>query len=485
MAHEPVAHQRSGGGGSQTTLRPPSAADAAPVDRAPALPRDVIAAIATASGRAGIGVVRISGPDLSRIVSGVVGRALEPRVATLATFNGAHGETLDEGLALFFPAPASYTGETVLELHGHGGAAVLSLLLGRCLDLGARLAEPGEFTKRAFLNGKLDLAQAEGVADLIEASTATAARAAARSLSGVFSREIRAAVDELIELRAFTEATLDFPDEDIDFIRAADAAGRLSALRARLAGVVERARQGSLLREGLGVVLIGQPNVGKSSLLNQLVGDEIAIVTPVPGTTRDAIRGSIEIGGIPLHVIDTAGLRPTTDAVERIGIQRTRDQIERADIALIVTDAREPGHPADEAIAREISPVLPRIVVRNKIDLAGLEATSTRGESGVTVALSAKTGAGIELLRQAILEIVGVHDDMEGTFLARERHLRALAEAGARLDGAAAQLAQVAPALELFAEELRQAQEALATITGEYSADDLLGEIFGRFCIGK
>ena len=482
MAHEPVAHAGSGGGRGQAAL---SAAEASSGKSARPARTDVIAAIATAGGRAGIGVVRVSGPDLARIIDGIVGRKLEPRLATLASFKGADGATLDQGLALLFPAPASYTGETVLELHGHGGPAVLSLLLGRCLDLGARLAQPGEFTQRAFLNGKLDLAQAEGVADLIEAATATAARAAARSLSGVFSREIRGAVDELTELRAFTEATLDFPDEDIDFIRASDAAGKLAALRTRLADVVARARQGSLLREGLSVVLIGQPNVGKSSLLNQLVGDELAIVTPVPGTTRDAIRGSIEIDGIPLHVIDTAGLRPTTDAVEKIGIERTRSAIERANLALLVTDAREPRHSADQAILDGLASTVPRIVVRNKIDLAGLEATSTRAEGVATVALSAKTGAGIDLLKQAILELVGVHEDMEGTFLARERHLRALEDARSRLDAAAEHLAASAPPLELFAEELRQAQDALSAITGEFTADDLLGEIFGRFCIGK
>jgi tRNA modification GTPase len=453
--------------------------------KVPAPPSDIIAAIATAPGRAGIGVVRISGSDLSGIVAGVLGRELIARRATFATFRGTHGETLDQGLAILFPAPGSFTGETVLELHAHGGPAVLSLILGRCLDLGARLAEPGEFTKRAFLNGKLDLAQAEGVADLIEAATATAARAAARSLSGAFSSEIRSLVEDLIELRAFTEATLDFPEEDIDFIRAADAAGKLALLRERLAGIVARARQGSLLREGLSVVLVGQPNVGKSSLLNQLVGDELAIVTPVAGTTRDAIRGSVEIDGIPLHVIDTAGLRPTTDAVEKIGIERARAAIEAADLALIVTDAREPEHGADLAIAADLPKALPRIVVRNKIDLAGLEATSVLHGRAGTVALSAKTGAGVELLRQAILQLVGVHEDMEGAFLARERHIRALQDAALRLDAAATHLAASAPPLELFAEELRQAQTALSTITGEFTADDLLGEIFGRFCIGK
>ena len=314
------------------------------------LATELIAAIATPAGRGGIGIVRLSGPDLSRVIDGVVGRALKPRVATSANFVGAHGETLDQGLALYFPAPASYTGETVLELHGHGGPAVLAQILRRCLDLGARLAEPGEFTKRAFLNGKIDLAQAEGVADLIDAATATAARAAARSLSGAFSAEIRALVDRLTELRMFTEATLDFPDEDIEFMQRADAVGKLAGLRERLDSIAARSRQGSLLREGLDVVLIGQPNVGKSSLMNQLAGDDVAIVTPHAGTTRDAIRSSVEIRGIPLHIIDTAGLRESADPIERIGIERTWATIARADLALIVTDARESDQDADAAI---------------------------------------------------------------------------------------------------------------------------------------
>jgi tRNA modification GTPase len=448
-------------------------------------PAEIIAAVATPPGRGGIGIVRISGPDLAAIISGVLDRPLDPRVATFATFVGSRGEALDQGIALLFPAPASYTGETVLELQGHGGPAVLALVLGRCLDLGARLAEPGEFTKRAFLNGKLDLAQAEGVADLIEAATTTAARAAARSLTGDFSREIHAAVDALTELRMFTEATLDFPDEDIEFLRGADAAGKLAALRERLAAIIGRARQGSLLREGLGVVLIGQPNVGKSSLLNRLVGEDVAIVTPVPGTTRDSIRSSIEIRGIPLHIIDTAGLRPTADEVEKLGIERTLSAIERADLALIVTDAREPDHPADAAIAAKLPGSLPRIVVRNKIDLAR---TSARGDvtgRASEIWLSAKTGEGLQSLRDAILAAVGAREDMEGTFLARERHLSALRSADEHLAGAAAHLAGAPPPLELFAEELRLAQEALAGITGEFTADDLLGAIFSRFCIGK
>jgi tRNA modification GTPase len=448
-------------------------------------PPEAIAAIATPAGRGGIGVVRVSGPDLTRIVTGIVGRPLPPRVATVAAFLGAHGETLDQGLALLFPAPASYTGETVLELHGHGGAAVLALLLNRCLDLGARLAAPGEFTKRAFLNGKIDLAQAEGVADLIEAATTTAARAAVRSLTGAFSREIHLAVDALVELRMFTEATLDFPEEDIEFVRAADAAGKLAALRERLAALGARARQGSLLRVGLGVVLIGQPNVGKSSLLNQLVGEDVAIVTPVPGTTRDAIRSSIEIGGIPLHVIDTAGLHPTGDVVEKLGIERTWTAIAHADLALIVTDAREPDHPADDEIAARLPAELPRVIVRNKIDLAGLDPSAERKDGASLVLLSAKTGAGIDLLRAAILAAVGAGADMEGSFLARERHLQALRAAAAHLADAATHLEASTPPLELFAEELRLAQEALTAITGEFTADDLLGVIFSRFCIGK
>ncbi len=445
---------------------------------------DVIAAIATPPGRGGIGVVRVSGPDVSRVIDGVIGRALQPRLATLARFLDARGDVLDQGLALWFPAPASYTGEAVLELHGHGGPAVLGLILKRCLELGARLAQPGEFTKRAFLNDKLDLAQAEGVADLIDAATGTAARAAARSLSGAFSREVAAIVAALVDLRMFTEATLDFPEEDIDFIRAADAQGKLSALRERVAALTARSRQGGLLRDGLHVVLVGAPNVGKSSLLNQLVGDDVAIVTPHAGTTRDAIRSSVEIRGIPLHVIDTAGLRDAIDEVERIGIARTRTAIAGADLALIVTDVRE-AEASAAALTAQLPPALVRIVVRNKIDLTGDPPRRAAGGEGVSVWLSARTGAGIDLLKDAILDAAGAHEDMEGTFLARERHLLALDAASERLAAAAAHLAADSPPLELFAEELREAQVALSAISGKLSADDLLGEIFSRFCIGK
>ena len=446
---------------------------------------EVIAAIATPAGRGGIGIVRVSGPDLSRIIEGIVGRSLTPRVATATNFVGAHGETLDQGLALYFPAPASYTGETVLELHGHGGPAVLAQILRRCLGLGARLAEPGEFTKRAFLNGKIDLAQAEGVADLIDAATATAARAAARSLSGAFSAEVHSVVDGLTELRAFTEAALDFPDEDIEFMHAGDARGKLAGLRKRLDSIAARSRQGSLLREGLDVVLIGQPNVGKSSLLNQLAGDDVAIVTPHAGTTRDAIRSTVEIRGIPLHVIDTAGLRESDDPIERIGIERTWAATARADLALIVTDARDPDDGGDAAIVARLPDSLRRIVVRNKIDLANIEAKRSEAAGITEVWLSAKTGAGVELLRETMLAAAGAHEDMEGTFLARERHLHAIGAATESLGTAARHLATTPPALELFAEELRVAQQSLSTITGEVGADDLLGVIFSRFCIGK
>lgn len=455
---------------------------------------DTIAAIATPPGRGGVGVVRVSGAAVPAIIDGVVGRALVPRVATVATFRGQRGEALDRGLALFFPAPRSYTGEHVVELHGHGGPAVLRLVLARCVELGARLAEPGEFTLRAFLNGKLDLAQAEGVADVIDAATATAARAAARSLSGAFSREIRALVDALVLLRMVTEAALDFPEEDIDFVRAAEAEGKLAAIRTQLAQVLARSTQGALLREGLAVVLVGRPNVGKSSLLNRLAGDEIAIVTPIAGTTRDTVQSQIEIHGIPLTVIDTAGLRPTDDPIETIGIERTWAAVERANLVLVLVDAGVVGEgltEADGAILAKLPATLPRIVVHNKIDLVAIEpGIDIREDEGLArtrrhVFLSAKTGAGVELLRREILAIAGAHEDMEGAFLARARHLVALRDADVHLAAAAEHLIAARPALELFAEELREAQTALAAITGEFTADDLLGVIFSRFCIGK
>jgi len=450
---------------------------------------DVIAAIATPPGRGGIGIVRVSGRDVRSVIEGVAGRVPAPREATLADFRDDRGAVLDQGLVLHFPAPHSYTGEAVAEFQGHGGPAVLRLLLARCVELGARLAEPGEFTKRAFLNGRLDLAQAESVADLIDAATATAARAAARSLAGEFSREVRALVAALTELRAYTEAMLDFPEEEIEFLAAGDVVARLEALRGRVDAVLAQARAGSLLREGLAVVLVGRPNVGKSSLLNALAREEAAIVTPVPGTTRDPVERRVEIAGIPLAVIDTAGLRDTDDPVERIGIERTRAAIGRADVALVLVDARVTPDAAldaaDAAVVAQLPAGLPRIVVHNKCDLAGVAPHARRLDGVAHVWLCARDGGGLPLLESAVLDLVGAGAGTEDTFLARARHVEALRAAAAHLAAAAAQVALTPPAIDLFAEELRGAQNALAAITGEFTADDLLGEIFGRFCIGK
>lgn len=442
---------------------------------------DTIAAIATAAGRGGIGVVRVSGPKVPAIMEAMLGRLLLPRQASLTDFRDANGATLDQGIALFFPGPNSFTGEDILELQGHGGPAVLQTILGACLGLGARLAEPGEFTLRAYLNDKLDLAQAESVADLIDASSAEAARSALRSLQGEFSRAVRSLVTGLVELRMLAEATLDFPEEDVDFLEAGNALSQLDALARELAALTNRAQQGRLLRDGLHVVLMGQPNVGKSSLLNQLAGDEVAIVTAVPGTTRDVIRHAVEIEGIPLHIVDTAGLRETADIVEREGIARTWREIERADLGLWLTDAGNPEDPAHEPLLGRLPEALPLVTVYNKIDLAGGSAKKGQGDRGPLVWLSAKTGEGIPLLREVLLQLAGWHATGEGVFTARARHLEALSEAGRYLRQARGCLR----APELFAEELRGAQESLNRITGEFTPDDLLGEIFSRFCIGK
>ena len=443
---------------------------------------DIIAAISTAPGRGGIGVVRISGPRLEPLIAGILRKPPAPRRATLADFLDAEGAVIDQGIALHFPAPHSYTGEEVLELHGHGGPVVLQLLLKRCLALGARPAQPGEFTRRAFLNDRIDLAQAESVADLIDAATATAARSAMRSLRGAFSRRIEELLGALIELRALVEGALDFPDEDIEFIKQSDGAGRLASLRGTLKEVLAASQQGSLLREGMCVVLAGQPNVGKSSLLNRLAGEELAIVTAVPGTTRDAIRQSISIEGVPVHVIDTAGLRPSSDPVEKLGIARAWEAIERADLVLLLVDATQGEVAADREILARLPEKLPRLTVMNKIDLLSRQPSLERGSEGITIWISAKTGAGVELLRGALLETVGWQGAAaEGLFMARERHVHALQLAAKHLEQAALQLGN----LELFAEELRLVQHALGSITGEFTPDDLLGEIFGRFCIGK
>lgn len=445
-----------------------------------------IAAIATPPGRGGIGIVRLSGAELAALFPVLLGlSALMPRQATQVSIRDSEGRLLDQGLALYFPAPHSFTGEDVLELHGHGGPAVMQLLLRRCLELGARLAEPGEFTKRAFLNDKIDLAQAESVADLIEAATTTAARAAVRSLSGEFSQEIEQRVAALIHLRTLTEATLDFPDEEVDFLQAADALGQLKRLGEEVASLVARAKSGSLLRVGLHVVLIGQPNVGKSSLLNRLVREELAIVTPIAGTTRDAIRGQAEIRGVPLYIIDTAGLREASDHVEKLGIERTWREIEKADLALLIIDDRSGLVEQDAQILAQLPARLPRLLVHNKIDLTGKPARCEKAEGITHVYLSAKTGVGIDHLEETILNLAGWQAEESGVFLARERHLQALVQAQEHL-ALAEQHAQNKPwPIELFAEELRLAQEALSSITGEFTSDDLLGEIFSRFCIGK
>ena len=438
--------------------------------------RDTIAAIATPAGRGGIGVVRISGPRAADIARALTGTLPAPRRACLSAFRDARGETLDEGLALFFPAPHSYTGEAVLELQGHGGPVVLHTLLAACLDAGARLAEPGEFTRRAFLEGRIDLAQAEAVADLIDAASRGAARSALRSLQGEFSAAIEALAAQLVELRTLTEAMLDFPEEEVDALHRDDAACRLERARSALEAVFARSRQGSLLRSGIHIVLTGRPNVGKSSLLNRLAGEERAIVTPIAGTTRDALREAIEIDGVPLVVVDTAGLRESREEVERLGVERTHREIARADLILFVYDAVT-GLGAEERALLGVLPAdVPCLRVANKIDLA-----EERVAGGDVVEVSAKTGEGLDALRRAILESAGWQPGEETVFLARERHLRALSRARSHLEAASAERAR----WELFAEELRLAHSALGEITGAFSADDLLGEIFARFCIGK
>jgi tRNA modification GTPase len=433
--------------------------------------RDTIAAIATPVGRGGIGVVRLSGPSTPSIARKILGLLPEARRATHGVFRDASGAAVDEGVAIYFPAPHSYTGEAVLELQGHGGPVVMQAVLAACLDAGARLAEPGEFTRRAFLEGKLDLAQAEAVADLIDAASREAARSALRSLSGEFSTAIGALQARLVELRALTEAMLDFPEEDIDALHRADAVERLAAVRVALDDVLAKSRQGSLLRSGIHVVLAGRPNVGKSSLLNRLAGEERAIVTPVAGTTRDALREPIQIEGLPLTLVDTAGLRRSADLVERLGIERTERELERADVVIAIFEAGK-GRDALEKLPAGV----PRLEVYNKIDLApGFAAPEG------SLAVSARTGAGLERLRAAILEAAGWSSGGEPVFLARERHLRALEHARGHLEAAGGETER----WEFFAEELRLAHAALGSITGEFGADDLLGEIFARFCIGK
>jgi tRNA modification GTPase len=461
-----------------------------------------IVAIATAPGRGAVGIVRVSGRGIGALVRALCGRDLQPREASYLPFRDADGSAIDHGLGIYFAAPHSFTGEDVLELQAHGGPVVLQLLVQRCLqaaasvDLttgkpvlaGLRVAQPGEFSERAFLNDKIDLAQAEAIADLIDASTEAAARSASRSLAGDFSREIGELREALIHLRMLVEATLDFPEEEIDFLQKADAQGQLDTLQARLAQVLQRTRQGALLREGIRVVIAGQPNAGKSSLLNALAGAELAIVTPIAGTTRDVVQQTIQIEGVPLHVIDTAGLREgeDVDAVERIGIERAWGQIEKADAVLFLHDLTRMHEAAYAAADRDIADTLaqrlsgavPVIDIWNKADAA-----QAQGCEGVV--LSAKTGDGLQALRQRLLHEAGWQQASEGLYIARERHVQALQRVREHLQLAQLHLAANAQSLDLLAEELRQAQNALNEITGEFSADDLLGVIFSSFCIGK
>lgn len=443
---------------------------------------DTIAAIATAPGRGGIGVVRVSGTNLVPLVKRLTGKSgITPRMATLSNFIAANGGRIDQGIVLFFSAPNSFTGEDVLELQGHGGSVVMHQILQRCLELGARLAEPGEFTRRAYLNDKIDLAQAEGIADLIDAASVEAAKSAMRSLSGEFSSAVHNLVDQLIDLRMLIEATLDFPDEDIDFLTNANAFEKFERIEAQLLRVFESAHQGSLLREGVQVVLVGQPNVGKSSLLNRLAGDEVAIVTPVAGTTRDVIRQHLEIEGVAVHVIDTAGLRATSDEVEMMGIAHTWKAVARSNVAVLMLDSSMGVTTEDQAIIDRLPRNLPLIHVFNKIDLRNDPPRVDKNSSGVSIYLSAKTGEGLDLLRRYLLDVIGWKPAEEGVYLARERHLQALREGQIHLGLARKKIGQI----ELLAEELRLAQVALSSITGEFTSDDLLGEIFSRFCIGK
>jgi tRNA modification GTPase len=452
-----------------------------------------IAAIATAPGRGGIGVVRASGKHLQPLIAALFGATrLQPRHATYIPFTQADGAIIDQGIAIWFKGPHSYTGEDVLELQGHGGPVVLQLLLARVLEagesMGLRLAEPGEFTRRAYLNDKLDLAQAEAVADLIDASTEAAAKSASQSLSGAFSKTVNALVDRVTGLRMLVEATLDFPEEEIDFLEKSDARGQLSAIVEALDQVFRQAAQGALLREGLNVVLVGQPNVGKSSLLNALAGSDVAIVTPIAGTTRDKVSETIQIEGIPLNIIDTAGIRSTEEAVdlvERIGIERTWAEVGKADVILHLLDADHGPSRADEAIVAAFPSGVPVLRVWNKIDLSGHKPGIDARDDATHVYLSAHEHTGIDLLRAELLRIAGWQQTGESLYLARERHLIALKNAGAHLARAGEHAAQDDQSLDLFAEELRLAQAQLSSITGAFSSDDLLGVIFSRFCIGK
>jgi tRNA modification GTPase len=443
--------------------------------------KDTIAAIATASGAGGIGVVRVSGDLSQQIATQILGHCPKPRMAAYLPFLDKNQQLIDRGIAIYYQNPHSYTGEDVLELQAHGGTALMQMLLARCIELGASQAEPGEFTRRAYLNDKIDLAQAEAVADVINASTIEAAKSAMRSLSGEFSQAIQTLLNQLIELRMYVEACLDFPEEEIDFITQGRVAEKIVSNQSALEIIFSKARQGAILREGIHVVLIGQPNVGKSSLMNALAGEDIAIVTPIAGTTRDTIKSAIQINGVPLHIIDTAGLRETSDEVEKSGIARTWRATEMANIALLLVDAACGIGEAEKSILDQLPREIAKIFVHNKIDLSKEAPNFQQIGKDAHIYLSAKTGLGIDLLKNQLLNIVGYQASSEGVFMARARHLQALEQVRQHLQHAASQINSA----ELVAEELRMAQEALSSITGEFTPDDLLGEIFSKFCIGK
>lgn len=443
--------------------------------------QETIAAIATASGAGGVGIVRVSGSLCSEIATQILGHCPAPRYAAYLDFKQANQELIDRGIAIYYNAPHSYTGEDVLELQGHGGTALMQMLLTRCIELGARQAEPGEFTRRAYLNDKLDLAQAEAVADVINAATAEAAKSAMRSLSGAFSNSIHVLLNELINLRLYVEACLDFPEEEIDFITQGRVAEKIATNQAALETIFTKAKQGRLLRDGVNIVLIGQPNVGKSSLMNALSGEEVAIVTPIAGTTRDAIKSEIQINGVPLHIIDTAGLRDTEDEVEKIGIARTYQATETAHIALLLVDATSGIGEQEKLILGRLPQEISKIWVHNKIDVSDEPPQIVQKDNASHIYLSAKTGLGLDLLKSHLLSLVGYRQNAEDVFMARARHLEALTQVKLHLQQASAQINLA----ELVAEELRLAQESLSSITGEFTPDDLLGEIFSKFCIGK
>jgi tRNA modification GTPase len=442
---------------------------------------DTIAAIATASGAGGIGVVRVSGPQCKYIAKEILGDCPVPRYAAYLNFQQANGSLIDRGIAIYYQAPYSYTGEDVLELQAHGGTALLQILLARCIELGARQSEPGEFTRRAYLNEKIDLAQAEAVSDVINASTKEAAQSAMRSLSGEFSRSINELLIQLIDLRLYVEACLDFPEEEIDFITQGKVAEKVLKNQLALSTIFSKAKQGAILRDGIHVVLIGQPNVGKSSLMNALAGDEVSIVTPRAGTTRDSIKSAIQINGVPLHIIDTAGLRDTDDEVEKIGIARTYRATESAHIALFLVDSAHGIGDEEISILKSLPQEITKIWVHNKIDLTHDNPKIINKPEEIHIFLSAKTGSGLDLLKQQLLTNVGFQHNSEGVFMARARHLEALKKVEQHLLCASLQIKSA----ELVAEELRLAQVALSSITGEFTPDDLLGEIFSKFCIGK